>query len=108
MVEDNAGSHSAAQKLAVEKRARLGICTCNWPANSPGINKIEPLWNQMKDSMVQHELPGQSKMQLENVKKLLQQEWEKLDISLINWQCMDLRNKLELVIQNNGSNNFRG
>lgn len=108
LVEDNAGSHSAAQKLREEERNHLGIRTVKWPANSPDINKIEPLWHEMKDSMAQHELPGQSRDQLENVKRLLHIEWERLPIDLINRHCLDLRNKLELLIANKGNNNFRG
>jgi len=107
-VEDNASAHTTAQVLGEEERKRLGIRSVDWPAQSPDLNKIEPLWNYLKDSLEEYEFKGQSQDTKEQVKAALVQEWEKIPIELINRHCLDLQNKLQLVIQNKGDNNFHG
>ena len=107
-VEDNASAHTTAWQLGEEERLRLGIRLVDWPAQSPDLNKIEPLWDYLKDSLEEYEFKGQSQETKEQVKAALVCEWEKIPIALINRLCLDIRNKLELVIQNKGDNNFRG
>ena len=98
-VEDNASAHTTARQLGEEERQRLGIRSVDWPAQSPDLNKIEPLWDYLKDSLEEYEFKGQSQETKEQVKAALVREWEKIPIALINRLCLDMRNKLELVIQ---------
>ena len=107
-VEDNASAHTTAQAQGSEERQMLGIRSTDWPAQSPDLNKIEPLWNYLKDSLEEYEFKGQSQETKNQVKAALVREWNKISIDLINRHCLDIQNKLELVIQNKGDNNFHG
>ena len=107
-VEDNASAHTTAQVQGCEERERLEVRSVDWPAQSPDLNKIEPIWNYLNDSLEEYEFKGQSHETKDQVKVALVQEWNKIPLDLINRHCLELRNKLELVIQNKGNNNFRG
>ncbi|PWW77827.1 hypothetical protein C7212DRAFT_342466 [Tuber magnatum] len=59
-VEDNASTYTIVKELGKEERKRLGIRSVDWPAQSPDLNKIEPLWAYLKDSLEEYEFTGQN------------------------------------------------
>ncbi|RPA99716.1 hypothetical protein L873DRAFT_1682891, partial [Choiromyces venosus 120613-1] len=85
-----------------------GIRSVDWLAQSPDLNKIEPLWDYLKDSLEEYRFKGQSQATKDEVKGALVLEWEEIPMDLINRHCLDLPNKLQLVIKNKGDNNFHG
>ena len=50
--QDNAGGHAAA--FTMETMAMYGLRPIFWPSNSPDLNPIETLWNDMKNWIQEH------------------------------------------------------
>ena len=50
-MEDNVGGHNKALKLIKLYRHMYGIRAVNWVANSPDLNTIENIWDDLKDGM---------------------------------------------------------
>lgn len=111
LVEDNAPPHSGSvnhDSRWIAEMDPLGIHRCNWPPNSPDLNKIEPLWDDYKD-LIQTEGPFTGKsIDPTIIRELMVKDWGKLSIETINNRCADFRYKLELVVRNQGRNNFHG
>lgn len=108
LVEDNAPAHTTAQNVDAETHQERGIITFNWPSKSPGLNKIEPIWDYEKDEIATYQFTGASQATVEEAKATLQKVWEELPQEYIDHMCMDFHNKCELVIKNKGDNNFDG
>lgn len=78
----------------------------NWPPNSPDINEIEPVWDYMKDELASFETDNARKETVIVVKEAMKAIWEGISQEYINRRFLDFKNKLELVIENWGMNNF--
>ena len=112
LVEDNAPGHRGAitndLRWAREMESS-GIFRCHWPANSPDLNEIEIVWDSFQDSIAsQGPFIGSSKATIGKVKDIMVQEWAGLSMDSIKNRCADFKNKLGLVIENEGQNNFNG
>jgi hypothetical protein len=68
LIEDNAPAHQTVERVDRDRRTELGIKTLDWPANSPDINKIEALWDPVKDEISTFQLIGASKESVEEAK----------------------------------------
>ncbi|KAH8691066.1 hypothetical protein GQ44DRAFT_209694 [Phaeosphaeriaceae sp. PMI808] len=49
VIEDNTGPHTNARRFAVDERRVKGINVCHFPAKSPDLDKIERIWDLLKD-----------------------------------------------------------
>lgn len=93
LVEDNAGCHTAATRIDAKDARRREIYTIPhrgpnqppplpsvpyWPANSPDINEIEPVWRYLKDMMDRYpHLQGKSRATIETYKTALETEYRR-------------------------------
>lgn len=85
----------------------LGIYQCKWPSNSPNMNKIEPVWDDLKDSIeAERPFKGTSQETAEQVKDAMVKCWRELPLEEIANRCTDFKYKCELVVRNGGNNNF--
>ena len=69
----------------------------NWPAKSPDLNPIEHVWHLLKQQ-VRKCLP----QTLEELEAAIQEEWEKIDDTVLSNLCESFQAKLEKCIQVNG------
>jgi len=112
LVEDNAPGHKGAitnDLRWLKEMESSGIYRCQWPANSPDLNEIELVWDIFKDSIASKgPFVGASKATINKVKNTMVQKWAELSMDSIKTRCGDFKTKLELVLQNEGQNNFHG
>jgi hypothetical protein len=108
LVEDNAPSYSAAKRVDHEPHLQKGFITFDWPAKSPDLNKIEPVWDYEKDEISTYQFTGACQETIADAKATLLHIWNKLPQEYIDRMCLDFHSKLELVKKNNGNNNFNG
>lgn len=112
LVEDNAPGHVGATNHDprwAQEMEPLGIHRCKWPSNSPDMNEIEPVWDDLKDSIdAEGPFKGTSQDMAEQVKDAMVKCWRELSLEGIANRCADFKYKCELVIRNRGNNNFNG
>lgn len=72
-MDDGAPCHTA--KYSKKWKADHGICSMDWPAQSPDLNPIENIWQQLKTAVEKRSSPARNKEELMNA---LQEEWVKL------------------------------
>lgn len=112
LVEDNAPGHVGAAHYDprwCQEMAPLGINRCQWPPNSPDINEIESVWDDLKDSIeAEGPFTGASKETAQRVKVAMNKCWDELSDEGIQNRCADFRYKLELVVRNEGRNHLNG
>jgi len=106
LVQDNAGNHTAAARMDTEAQVHGVQCIPFWPPNSPDLNKIEPCWNYLKDSMAQYNFMGSSEETKERVREALRIEWERMPQELIDRFCMNFHSNLMQVQACGGDNRF--
>lgn len=96
LMEDGCPIHRA--KYSQAWRRENGISTMDWPAQSPDLNPIENLWQQLKVA-VEKRAP-RSKEQLLIV---LQEEWKKLgDKDVLKSLVKSMKKRVRSVIEANG------
>lgn len=111
IIEDNAGPHKKARRMAKGYRIEHGIRVVNWPPRSPDLNKIEEIWMYIKDIIEAQRLDlynHDGKLSRKLVQKAVLEEWQNLPQGLINNVCEDFKHKLELCKRQEGRNNFNG
>lgn len=111
VIDDNAGPHKKARRLAIEYRNEHGIRVVNWAPRSPDLNKIEQIWLYIKDIIQSRRLDLYNEagnISRELAERAVLQEWNVLPQGLINNVCEDFKYKLELVKRYKGKNNFKG
>ena len=72
-----------------------------WPADSPDLNLIEPLWNELDRRVRAPVNQPQTVMQLENA---LVQEWNNITQRSIQDLFNSMRRRLQAVIDARGGN----
>ena len=118
LIEDNAGNHTQAARLDAEEAKARGIYRIPhkdspvyglpvWPANSPDINKIEPLWRVLKDRIAKYPRPkGQGRNEIERFKDIIWKEWHAIPQEVIDKYCRAFHPNLRRLKENGGKNNF--
>ena len=102
MMKDGAEYHqgvASRRRLELEGVGWLGWGPGSWPSNSPDLNPIENLWHILCSNIRKRKVQPRTK---EDLIKALQEEWEKLDIEMINRLCASMPRRLQAVIAANG------
>ena len=97
-MQDKAPAYNA--RLTKAEFMRLGVTLMNWPSNSPDLNPIEALWDQLKDYL-QREF-GDRRLSLGEIKAGLQEAWNLVTSDRIRNLTGSMRRRCEAVIKNMG------
>jgi hypothetical protein len=95
--EDRCAIHTA--KKSVSWKEENGIVALDWPAQSPDLNPIENLWKILKDRIQSREkFPRDTK----ELKVALQEEWSKIDSSLLFNLVESMERRVKEVLKQKG------
>lgn len=96
--EDNAPIHTA--KIAKKWKNDNNIKSLPWPAQSPDLNPIENLWDELERQVRKHKpLPKNP----DNLWEILQEEWLKIDENKYKNLVDSMPRRIEAVIINKGN-----
>ena len=68
----------------------------DWPSSSPDINPIENLWG-----LVKRNVEKRKPRNLEDLKVFMVEEWEKIPQETIKNLINSMKNRYELILENN-------
>jgi transposase len=103
LMEDGAASHRSG--YTTQERVNEGIRKMDWPPNSPDFNPIERIWALMK-RRIQTRRGSERITTVKAMKKVLQEEWDKITIEEINNEIAKLPTIMRRCIEVNGGNKF--
>ena len=96
--EDNAPIHTA--KVAKKWKNDKNIKSLPWPAQSPDLNPIKNLWDELERRVRRHvPLPKNR----DTLWEILQEEWSKLDENIYNNLVDSMPHRISAVIANKGN-----
>ena len=94
VMEDGAPMHRSA--IAKQFRTAHGMETITHPAQSPDMNPIEHVWKVLKEQVNKRpRLPKNA----EELKVVLLEEWEKIDINLINHLIESMEDRVQVLLK---------
>ena len=104
VMEDGAPYHkgvASVRRKQLEEYGWEGWGPGTWPANSPDLNPIENVWHVLK-TRIRKRRPRV--LTREALKVALMEEWENLDIEVINDLILTMPDRLQAVIAAEGGN----
>ena len=96
--EDNAPIHTA--KIAKKWKNDNDIKSLPWPAQSPDLNPIENLWDELERQIRKHKPLPKNPNDLWHI---LQEEWSKLDENILKKLVDSMPRRITAVIANRGN-----
>ena len=78
---------------------RLGLEVMEWPAQSPDLNPIEPLWAHVKQCLARHPTYPTS---IHELWERLQEEWNKIEPSVCQNLIESMPRRVEVVLKAKG------
>ena len=102
IMEDNAPSHKSHYTISL--RQKLGYVKLLWPPNSPDLNPIETIWDEMKDK-IKKDLGWN--FTAAGIRGVIVKHWKELTSTRINHHIMSMNVRIEACIADNGGNNFK-
>jgi transposase len=103
LMEDGAVSHGSG--YTNQKRVKEGVRKMDWPPNSPDFNPIERIWALMK-KRIQTRRGSERITTVKDMKRVLQEEWDKITIEEINTEIAKLPTIMQRCINVNGRNKY--
>lgn len=99
---DNASCHVAS---CTKNFLRIkNIPTLDWPACSPDLNPIENVWGLLSQKVFNH---GRSFENVKELKKILSEEWDKLEINDLKKYIESMPRRLqEVIIKKGGATHY--
>jgi len=102
MMEDGAPQHqgaAAVRRAQLEKDGWVGWGPKTWPSNSPDLNPIENLWHILKANIRKRKHQARTREELIQV---VMEEWEKLDMTMVNNLIDSMPRRMQAVIDAKG------
>ena len=102
IMEDGAPYHqgsATSRRNQYEKDGWNGWGPGTWPSNSPDLNPIENLWHRLRTNIRKRKLKPLKK---EELIVALKEEWEKLDMQVVNDLIDSMPRRLQAVIDAKG------
>ena len=96
--EDNAPCHTAI--ITRNWKIKSNINVLPWPAQSPDLNPIENLWNELKRKLKKNEIKAKNKKESFN---LLKDEWYKTNPRIINNLIESMPCRINAVLKSKGN-----
>lgn len=96
--EDNAPIHTA--RVATEWKRDNDIETLPWPAQSPDMNPIENLWDELERQVRARKPLPKNREELWSV---LQEEWGKIEIHKLQNLVNSMPNRIRAVLDSKGN-----
>lgn len=96
--EDNAPCHTAITAKTWKTKNNINVLP--WPAQSPDLNPIENLWNELKRRIRTHEIKVKNKKELFS---LLKDEWYKTNPKIINNLIESMPRRITAVLKSKGN-----
>lgn len=93
--QDNDPKHTS--KVPREYFADTGIVVLGWPAQSPDLNPIEHLWDELD-----RKLPKYARKNISVFRKSLFEEWSKIEVPILEKLVNSMRSRLMAVIEARG------
>ena len=95
--EDNAPIHTA--RVVKSWKEENDIDSIPWPAQSPDLNPIENLWDELEKRVRAHVPLPKSR---ENLWEILQEEWSNIDINKYQNLVDSMPRRISAVIKSKG------
>ena len=95
--EDNAPIHTA--RIAKNWKEVNSIANLPWPAQSPDLNPIENLWDELERKVRKHKPLPKNK---DDLWRILQEEWLNLDENIYKNLVDSMPRRIAAVIENKG------
>ena len=97
-IQDSAPCHKSLSTISFLEN--LGVCyVADWPPQSPDLNIIENLW-----SIVKEKVSKRSPLSKSNLWEIVEEEWYKIDKSVIIGLFSSMRKRIQMVLKNKGLN----
>ncbi len=95
--QDNNPKHTSKKAKTWLQDHRIKVM--DWPAQSPNLNPIEHLWQQLKQRLASYEHSSQG---INELQERVEREWEEIDASVCQKLIEGLPKRILEVYQANG------
>ena len=95
--QDGAPCHRSKKNFEFLKKSKINV-VLDWPAQSPDLNIIEPLWKIMKENVAKRKPKN-----LDEVWEYCQDEWEKIPTEKIQVLYESLPKRIRAVLDTKAS-----
>jgi len=95
--EDNAPIHTAKKTEAWQSKNKIPLLP--WPAQSPDLNPIEHLWDELDRRISERKQKPKNEDELFD---FLLEEWNKIPIEVLEKLVNSMSNRVKLVVEAKG------
>jgi len=92
--QDNASVHTSKMTMSFFENSEMSVI--NWPGQSPDLNPIEHLWDELERRIRKREPPPKNERELAT---FLQEEWEKIPPSIYQNLVLSMNKRVAAVLK---------